>query len=567
MAYNISTKDGIVIEGIPDDVSPDDPSLKQRVTRARTQKTLRDEELRQADPTSGLRLRLPFTDIEVGGQGVGEFAAGAGKALTDATRGAGQLMGLVSREDVAEARERDAALMDTGAGFAGDIVGNIAMALAPGGALKGAAVAARGLGAARAAPALSAAGGALLVPKSITGAGAVGAGMGALQPSVSTEETLRNVALGTGVSAALPAAARVIRPETRAGVKTLMDAGITPTPGQILGGWAQRLEDKARSLPITGDFITNAQRKGVEDLNRAAYSRALSPIGVKAPKAVGREGVEDVYNQLTAAYDNLLPKLQFKADKTFAQEVAAVRQMASELPEEQAKRFEQILRNGVFRKLTPQGNASGETIKEIESSIGRLARGYGKDQSHDIRQLGDALDEVQAIVRRNLERTNPKQAKELADINRGYSAYARIRDAASRPGELGVFSPAQLAQAVRKGDSSVGKGAYARGAAPMQDLSDAAVSVLGPKYPDSGTAGRLLAGGAGLGAGFINPAIPAALAAGGVPYLPIVREAMAAMLTKRPEVATEIARVARKAIPLGVVGSSSLPASINANQQ
>jgi len=36
MPYEIETKDDIVIRGIPDDISPDHPSVKERVTAARS---------------------------------------------------------------------------------------------------------------------------------------------------------------------------------------------------------------------------------------------------------------------------------------------------------------------------------------------------------------------------------------------------------------------------------------------------------------------------------------------------------------------------------------------------
>ena len=35
MAYEIETKDGIVIRNIPDNIKPDDPSVKAKVTNAR----------------------------------------------------------------------------------------------------------------------------------------------------------------------------------------------------------------------------------------------------------------------------------------------------------------------------------------------------------------------------------------------------------------------------------------------------------------------------------------------------------------------------------------------------
>lgn len=65
------------------------------------------------DPTEGMS----------GGE---KFLAGMGKAFTDVGRGVGNLVGLVSDEDVAEARRLDAPLMDTGAGTAGNVTGAFA---------------------------------------------------------------------------------------------------------------------------------------------------------------------------------------------------------------------------------------------------------------------------------------------------------------------------------------------------------------------------------------------------------------------------------------------------------
>lgn len=94
-----------------------------------------------------------------------------------------------------------------------------------------------------------------------------------------------------------------------------------------------------------------------------------------------------------------------------------------------------------------------------------------------------------------VERTNPNEAGQLQKINKAYADYAILRKAASMGGTAGnegLFTPAQLNSAVRMADSSAGKGAYASGKARMQDFSDAAMSVLPSKVPDSGTAGRLM---------------------------------------------------------------------------
>lgn len=402
--------------------------------------------------------------------------------------------------------------------------------------------------------------------KGAAGIGALtGAGFGALQPVTENQDKFwrqkgRQMATSavTGAVAGpiAQAASRVINPQTSPQVRALMDDGITPTPGQILGGTFKTAEEKLTSVPILGDAIRSAQRKGVDELNRAVYSRAVTPISGQVPNEVGRDAVADVSRQLSSAYGNLLPKMQFKADPVFAQELSTVQQMARQLPPQQAQQFEKILKNQVIGKLTPQGNASGETIKTIESELGRIAKGYMGDPSFDARQLGSALSEVQSAIRRTLQRSNPQYADELANINQGYAVYARLRDAASRQGATeGVFTPAQLSAAVRAGDKSVGKGNFARGTALMQDLSDPAKVVLSSQIPNSGTVDRLLLGGGALGSGLISPMIPGGLGLASIPYLPGGRQVTAALLARRPQAAEPIAEAIRR-LPAGLLGAA-----------
>jgi hypothetical protein len=83
----------------------------------------------------------------------------------------------------------------------------------------------------------------------------------------------------------------MLAPQTRPEVAELLGEGVPMTPGQIIGGMAKRIEDKAVSLPVVGDAIIGAQRRSVEGFNRAALNRVLKPIGEKATK-IGREGLE-----------------------------------------------------------------------------------------------------------------------------------------------------------------------------------------------------------------------------------------------------------------------------------
>lgn len=407
----------------------------------------------------------------------------------------------------------------------------------------------------------------------LQGAGA-GAASGALQPVVEDQDnfwsekgkqTLVGGATGAAVAPIVGALARVIRPNTSKAARTLLDEGVTPTPGQILGGAYRTTEDKMTSLPLIGDAITSARKKSLDELNRAVYQRALTPIGQKADDLpVGREGVARVQQQLADAYDALLPKLSFKADKPFTQGVNTVRGMVRTLPRQIQSEFDDIYRTEVVGRMTPQGLMNGQSFKDAETALGQRIRRLSIDPNRHAQQLKDAVQELRDQMRQGLTRANPAHAAELKAINQGWSNYARIRDAGSRLGDKSDgFTPADLLGAVRKNDRSVGKGQFATGRAQMQDLADAAVSTLPNKYPDSGTTGRAmisaLSAGALGGSGFyLNPLIPITAAAGALPYMPGGRQLAAALLARRGAMADPMAQSLRNATPKIAAGVAPL---------
>jgi len=134
------------------------------------------------DPSEGGLPFRPF-GMDTGmtmPQGVSRFAAGAGKAMTDIGRGAGQMIGMgPSPEEMSQIRQQDKPLMNTGAGLAGNITGGIA-ASAP----------------------------AMLIPgaNTLAGYGALGGAMGALQPTAENDSRLANTAGGAALGVALPSA-------------------------------------------------------------------------------------------------------------------------------------------------------------------------------------------------------------------------------------------------------------------------------------------------------------------------------------------------------------------------
>ncbi len=499
--------------------------------------------------------------------GVSDFFSGIKKAGTDTVLGVKQLGAMAGLGDQAaleqeavNVKARDAALMDTGAGMAGNVVGNIGMALLPGGALKG-------LGLVSKIPAVSRVGNALMAPKSLGGAVGLGAATGLVQPATNSEERVTNAAIGGAGGAAgqlaIKGVSRVLAPQTDAAVKALMDQGVTPTTGQILGGVAKRVEDAATSIPILGDVIRSRQKGVIKEFNDAAINRSLAPIGEKVT-ATGREAIDEASKKIGAAYDKVIPNISLKADDAFDSQINSLRGLVQNLPEAEAKQFESILKTHLTDKFTDSGLMAGQTFKEVESQLGRLSRGYAGDANFDKRQLGSALQEAQASLRDLMKHQNPKYAKELGDANEAWANFVRVQGAAGMQGAKdGVFTPAQLSSAVRGQDKSLRHGAFAKGDALMQDLSDSGQKVMNSSVPDSGTPYRAalgLASAGGLAA--VNPAALAGTIGASALYTPQAQKVIAALLTQRPDLARNLGHVFQKGAGLGAI-----PGAAFANSQ
>lgn len=394
------------------------------------------------------------------------------------------------------------------------------------------------------------------------GAGALsGAASSLLEPVTASgnflQQKLGQAATGAAVGGVanplLKAVGATISPTIGAAQQRMLDSGVTLTPGQILGGGFARTEAKLSSVPFLGDMIKNAQQRTLQDFNRATYNEVLAPIGATYEGPAGQEAVGAVRNAIRQAYDDSLGRMSFQAtDPGFQADILRLTGMAQQLPAAQRQTFMNTLRTQIFGKVGPQGNMDGQTLKGVQEELGDLARGYAGDPSFDNRQLGTAIGEIRAAVENSLARTNPADAVEgLANANAAYARFARMRAAAASQGAMnneGIFTAAQLQNAVKAGDRSAGKGATATGNALMQDFSTAAQSVLGSKYPDSGTAGRglmaLLAPGS-IGAGLATAPLSTLGTLGGIglgalPYTGAGQRLAQAILTSRPGFAVPV---------------------------
>ena len=401
---------------------------------------------------------------------------------------------------------------------------------------------------------------------------AVGGAAGALTPTdtgvsgmEAVQEIPQKVGLGAVGGAGGTAIGRgignVIAPKLSEAAQKLIGEGVNLTPGQMMGGALRKIEDKLTSVPLLGDIIDYSRTKGIEEFNKAAFKRALDPIGGTVPKETGRAGVEAVKTQISDAYNTLLPKMTFVPDKPLYDSLSRLDKVVVGLPKPETKMVADNVKAIIQKHMPENGLISGGSYKAIESDLGELASNYAGSSGTEA-MVGKAYKSALGQVREALARSNPNYAEELGNINKAFANFSRIRRAGSMANTQEMITPAQLANAVKAADESAGKGATATGKALMQDLTDAGVQVLPSKIPDSGTAGRsalvnmLLGAGGAVGGSSAYQAFPTVTAVGAglagtaaLPYLPGARNALTTLVGKRPEAAKKLADAIRELAP------------------
>jgi hypothetical protein len=280
----------------------------------------------------------------VGMSGTDKFFAGMGKAGYDIARGVRQYlpqgMGGLSNEQIQESRNLDAPLMNTGAGMAGNITGNV-VAAAPAAFIPGAAT--------------------------IPGSAAVGAAYGALQPGTSAGERFKNVAIGAGAGAAVPIAVRGAQ-VAKSFIDPLYEGGRNAIMGRTLrtasGGNADEVVRNLRgaqelvpgSLPTAAEAANNP---GIAALQRTAT--AADPVAlnqVAARQAANNDARIAALRNL--AGDKTAKEAALQA-RQGAAEVAYSRARNSDLMRRELSIQDQIAKDAQFAGLGSLGNAPVRT--------------------------------------------------------------------------------------------------------------------------------------------------------------------------------------------------------------
>lgn len=230
------------------DAAGDTAGAKQLADYIRTQSSTPKAPIKYAplDPTDGM-------------SGFDKFVSGYGQGVHNLAQGIGQRVGLVSDADVAESRKYDAPLLNTGAGKAGSVTGTVAT-LAPTAMIPGA--------------------------NTMLGAGAIGAGTGFAQPSLSTGETLSNVGWGGAAGPAGLLAGRAIGVgynALKSTVQPFFNAGqdaIAARTLQTFAGGQDATQNALNNIMLSPKVLPGVQPTTAELANNAGLSQLERQLSI-----------------------------------------------------------------------------------------------------------------------------------------------------------------------------------------------------------------------------------------------------------------------------------------------
>lgn len=328
----------------------------------------------------------------------------------------------------------------------------------------------------------------------------------------SNEDAATSGAIGLGLGAALPLAARGLqklvtpfaaRAGQTAAANTLEHEGVTLTAGQRTG--SKKL--KYLESELGGGAADNITEQQGRQFTAAVMRRA----GIAADSA-DPQVVDGAFATIGQQFDDLASRNVLHADRRFLTDIGqALRDYTQNVAQSQQAN---VVRN-VVGDLAAQvqqsgGQLTGDFYKATRSRLDRIARSSTDPElKMALRDIVGALDQG---MERTIQRTNPVDLGAWRTVRRQYANLLVIEKAATGAGEQaasGIITPARL----RSAAINQNRRAFARGRNEFVDLANAGVQAMTP-LPNSGTASRLSA----RGFSAIPAAVGAAMGApGGIP--------------------------------------------------
>ena len=333
-----------------------------------------------------------------------------------------------------------------------------------------------------------------------------GAAGGALY-GAGTAETMADVPASMALGGTLGYAGSRFAPAITESAKALIKRGIPLSVGQRLGGTIGMLEEGASRLPIGAEMIGPTRYKAVQQFATASYNEAFEPLGKTIKRGTApRDAATQAQEIFNKSYDDALEGVDIEVtDEVLDRLTKIIEPYKARVLPQQAEQLEQFAVDQIISRAV-NDRLTGAAIKEAQSSLSPIAAGFSRSTDAYQKALGEALRELDAELLEIVAAQFPAKAEKLTKVNKAYSMYYPIREAAASATDS-AFTPNQLLSAVRRQEKRLGPAGLSRlaqGEGRLQKFAETAIEAIGSKVPESSplrTSTVMLMG----GSGYIDP--------------------------------------------------------------
>lgn len=218
---------------------------------------------------------------------------------------------------------------------------------------------------------------------------------------------------GAAAGGAIGGASRALLPKLSKTAKEAIDAGVNLTPGQAVGGLANRVEQLATST-LTGPAIGKARRAANDDYFPVAANRALSLVGKRLdnPSAAPNQIMDELLEKTNDAYGDAARLMNVRGDGAIILNTVARREL-NQLDKEAVKKIRKAV-NAVASELPkPKGDAMRQAISQLQQGV--------KPRLRAVDLTGNEILKFKNVFRENARAARKNGNFELA------SAYERMQ--------------------------------------------------------------------------------------------------------------------------------------------
>ena len=356
------------------------------------------KERMSSQPVQATPKQDPYTETAQK-QSIGEnLLAGAGGGLYGMYLGAKQLLGKATPEELADHKKAMAGLRSTTAGTIGDIGGQVAAAI-PAAFIPGA--------------------------NTYVGAGLIGSGLGALQPTTKDGERTNNMIMGGvgGVAGKVigKGIGKLLKPVPRAidnsvGVNAADRIGMQLTPGQKTGSTGlQQIEAVLSRTPGSAGMFDR-----IKDLNQGRLNAAAAKSIGESADNLGEDVIAKASQRISQAFNDLSAKSNVRLGQDFNTLIGKLKANNDKLGSFRNPQVDSLIEKST--ELAKLGNLPGDVYQVIRSELTSSADdAYRAGNS----AAGKAMKDIRNALDTSAKKGLTKEDQALWDSVR--SQYAHLK--------------------------------------------------------------------------------------------------------------------------------------------